>query len=274
VLVLRNNREIGRLPAEAGTTRSFAAIQGDEFKFVTVDAEGRRGSLLSTVDVRRATALSGRLSLDRLPLDTDTVRVGGASTPVTVTGDTRKTDGQFGDAVQLLYRENQTESGITIEDVPEYESYTLGFMIRSEGDDDDSNSAADENHFSTPLIGWEDGHTVRAYGGVNDALITLTTDDGYQPFASLQTFDSRQGGETWNYVSVTARPNDSARACVFTPETGESCTSVRFRGDNGGVSAFFIGDSRFSGELDEVQLFDEPLTADQRDTLYDRYYDR
>jgi flagellin-like protein len=273
ILVTRNNEFIGKFSATAGVTRQYYGSKGDTFEFIALDDAGERKAVLASHTVSRPTSFIGRLSLDEQSLSDTTISIHGEQKDVTVTGDVQKTSGKSGDAIQLLYRNNNSPSGIRIADVSEYESYTISFLLRSDGDTDDGNNAADDNYFETHLIGWEDGHSIVAYGGTQNDQLLLGTDRGYNPFASIETDERLPGASDWHLVTITRASDEKPTACVYSSTDGSSCQTLDIYLSQGGSSDFVIGDSKFSGEVDEVQLFNESLSTAEREQLRNKYFD-
>lgn len=169
ILVTRNGNEVRTMNSDAGTTTPFLATRGDQFQFIALDDNGQREAVLKTVAVDHSTSFAGQLSLDERPLRDGSLSIAGTSKQVEVNGDVSKVQGKTGQGIKTLYRDTKTPAGIRISDVPEYTEYTVSFLIRSDGDTDDGDNAADSNYFETHLLGWENGHSIVAYGGTQNA---------------------------------------------------------------------------------------------------------
>jgi hypothetical protein len=208
-----------------------------------------------------------RLSFDDDALSGGTVAVGGEQRAVRTTGTVNAVDGRFGEAAEVLYHENQTNSGVLVEDVPEYDEYTLVFLVRSQGHPNQSEFPATDAYFNTPLIGWEDGHFVGAWGGVESDRIPLSGETVFdEGFAKVVTTDNI-GGYEWHHIAVTYDPEAGAtgyRHHLNSSFVEPQSDSFSFPSTSqAGSSDFFLGNSQFNGEFDEVHLYDEAMTETQ-----------
>jgi hypothetical protein len=278
ILVLRNGVPAGTFGPESDPPFRYFASTGDTLRFVSLREDGSRASVLQSHTVRSDSSYAGRLSLDEQPLQNGQVSVAGKPRPVSITGDVQKVPGKEGQATKVLHRKNGDPSGITIEDVPEYESYTLSFLIRSDGDADDSDNGADD-YFYTPVLGWEDGDKILAFSGQNNQFTLLAgggrnANQNEHKFGTVVTDEREPGANDWNLVTVTRRPGSNPEFCFYTPAKSERCESPQIspRNTGTGASTFFIGNSEFNGEIDEAQLFTEPLSDEERTRLRQRYF--
>jgi flagellin-like protein len=267
LLVTRNGRPVGTMSSAAGTTVPYYGTKGDVFRFIALNEAGNRQALLRSVTIERRTEFAGRLSLDEVPLQDGTATIGGQEVSVDVSGTVRHTPGKHGTATQVLYRANNEPSGVRFEDVPEYESYTLSFLVRSQGD---PGRTSDQNYLQTAVIGWEGGQIITATSGQNERFRLVAGNGFFGDQITTVPTEERYGSDSWTLVTVTNEAGGPTTACSF--HQGKSdCKQISFPTEQSGASDFVIGDSKFSGEFDEVQLFSEPLSERQRQQLRAKY---